>query len=202
MEQDSNFACTCWERCIAEVLSTVYFHNAASFRTIMRQSMGARSDHAADASEKPSAARSGDLLPHSRTQNAWRNSQIRPPGRARADLVGYKYRPNSAPIGRWREETHQGRGGVFHLVGNLRCEFQRGAQMKFNNDRPDSEEGLGLGLGLQCCCSLNLPMQVGRGSCRSCVQPRSAEGTPPRWAAAGTKGRARRVGRAGRAAGG
>jgi hypothetical protein len=60
----------------SSALSLMYFHNAESFMSIMRQSIGARYDHR---SEKPSGRSSAAY------QNAWRNAQSA--NQAEIDLI-------------------------------------------------------------------------------------------------------------------
>jgi hypothetical protein len=74
----------------SSVLSLKYFHNTEIFMTIMRQSIGARYDHP---SEKPLR----EIF--CRISGRLEKVSIRQPGRDRADLSGYKYLPNIAPIG-------------------------------------------------------------------------------------------------------
>jgi hypothetical protein len=98
---------------------------------------------------------------------------IRPPGRDRADLVGYKYLRNNGPRSHWRCGQNASRPGasvpVFHLAGNLRNEFQRALRSKFKNGRPDFEA-----------CSLNQwQWQLSARGAAAAATTNTTKGAPP-----------------------
>jgi hypothetical protein len=144
---------------------TVYFHNAASFMIIMRQSMGARFDQLQRRKREAFRGPSREIF--CRISERLEKLPIRPPGRDRPDLVGYKYLRNKDPIG-GMGRTHRDRGASVPSCRKPEQRVSTRARIKFKNDRPDSEGW-----------SLNYPMRWASGSCWPCAAAAATKGTPP-----------------------